>query len=339
MGGEDHETCNRTILIVFLVILGLAWPVCAQTAQKPPREEMVAPGEDSLLGRHEQSDKVFKKLRSDEVKIISYFHQRKIGEAIVEKDFIRYRFHMDTGELIDEKKRWREDLPDQLPPIIRKQEAELMVEGEVRFSTLNYISPESEVFPIKPTPTNPCWVVRSKVGGRPVVTIIDAVTGEKLGYGVPPPSDGLAIHGPDWGACPQDPIWYNHAENARSWFATMGYNATRIGNASDWDVQSRIQSDSLAMFYELDHGGSSGFHNQCDSDITATEIGTWIANFANMPFAFLGSCDGMCDQTANHFSFEFRKGFDHRYGDSWVLRHEQRCLRSRLLGRRHCMAD
>ena len=299
----------RTLLTIFMIasfaIMGLTSPVLGQKAEKV---DMVKPFEDHMLGQYEKSDREFLRLQNEELKIISFFHQRKIGEAIVEKDFIRYKFASDTGELIEEKRQWREDLSEDLPPIIPKEQAESIVEGEVRFSTLNYISPKSEVFPIKPTPKNPCWVVRSKVDGRPVVTIIDAITGEKLGYGVPPPSDGLSIHGPDWGACPQDPIWFNHAENARSWFETIGYSTTRVGNASEATIQSHIQSDTTAMFYELDHGGSTSFHNRCDQDITAAEIDTWIASYANMPFTFLGSCDGMCDLTDSHFSFEFRKG-------------------------------
>ncbi|GAH13281.1 unnamed protein product, partial [marine sediment metagenome] len=49
------------------------------------------------------------------------------------------------------------------------------------------ISPESDVFPIKPTPQNPCWIVRSIDNNKITVTIIDAINGKVLGYGVPPP--------------------------------------------------------------------------------------------------------------------------------------------------------
>ena len=62
-----------------------------------------------------------------------------------------------------------------------------MAEGKVQFSKLYIISPESDVFPLEPTPQNPCWVVRSISDGTPIVTIIDAVTGNFLGHGVLPP--------------------------------------------------------------------------------------------------------------------------------------------------------
>ncbi|MCK5596976.1 MAG: VCBS repeat-containing protein, partial [Candidatus Eisenbacteria sp.] len=37
-------------------------------------------------------------------------------------------------------------------------------------------------------------------------------------------------------------------------------------------------------------------------------IESWIANYGKMPFAFVGSCGGMCDTGNNSLSFEFRKG-------------------------------
>jgi hypothetical protein len=299
---------SRTLWLFRIACFAIAAGVTSGYARSAEQVDTVSPGQDAFLAHVEQQDIEFTRLRNDELKIVSFFHQRMIGEAIVEKDFIRYRFNSETGELIDEERQWREDLPSRLPRIIAQDQAEAEAEGEVQFSQLYYISPQSEVFPLRPTPKHPCWVVSSKADDQILVTIVDAVTGQKLGYGIPPPATGLSIHGPDWGACPQDPIWYAWAENARGWYATMGYSTTRIGNASEADVRSRIQTDDLSVFYELDHGGSWSFHNRCDTDIDAAEIHAWIADYANMPFTFLGSCDGMCEQTANRFSFEFRKG-------------------------------
>jgi hypothetical protein len=74
--------------------------------------------------------------------------------------------------------------------VITKEEAESMVRGEVPFTKLYIISPYSVVFPIKPTPENPCWIVRSVDNGNTIVTIIDAMNGKILGYGVSPPVPG-----------------------------------------------------------------------------------------------------------------------------------------------------
>jgi len=300
---------KKKVLITAFISAGVFVSSCARPVQ-PKTTQMVVARKDPLLRRYDKTKKMYKRIEIKEMKMVSYFHRRKIGEAIVEKDFIRYQFNTENGELIEHKKQWRKDLPEKVTPSISRRKAEAKVEGKVLFSKLYIISPDSEVFTVKPVPQNPCWIVRSVDGERMIVTIIDAITGAKLGQGVPPPYEGLSIHGPNWGPCPQNPIWYNHAENARAWFATMGYNTERVGNASDAKVQSHIQSDDTAMFYELDHGGSASFHNQCNSNITAGEMETWIDAYASMAFTFLGSCEGMCNQSDNHFSHEFRKGSD-----------------------------
>lgn len=301
---------KKKTLITAFVAAGVLLSGC----HRPVRQvtaiptKMVTANREKLLRGYDTTKRMYKKTEDKEMKMVSYFHRRKIDEAIVEKDFIRYQFNTGTGELVEQKRQWRSDLPEKVTPSISRKKAEAMVEGKVLFTKLYILSPDSDVFTVKPTPRNPCWVVRSVDGERMIVTIIDAITGEKLGYGVPPPYEGLSIHGPDWGPCPQGPIWYSHAENARTWFAAMGYNTERVGNASDAKIQDHIQSDDTAMFYELDHGGSTSFHNQCASSITAGEVETWIGAYASMAFTFLGSCEGMCDQSDNHFSHEFRKG-------------------------------
>lgn len=268
-------------------------------------QQVIAKNEP-LLNSYDNSAREYTKLQIDSV--VSFFYQRKIGDITVEKDFIRYQFNLNSKRLIEDSVHWRTDLPDSVNLYLLKEEAEALVRGEVQFSKLYYISEYSDVFPISPVPDNPCWVINSIDSNLYLVTILDAVTGEELGLGVPPPYEGFSMHGPDWGACPQAAIWYDWANNAKNWFNTMGYNTERVGNASDAKVQSHIQSDETAMFYELDHGISTEYHNQCDSDITAGEIETWIGNYSSMVFAFIGSCGGMCSVGDNNFSYEFRKG-------------------------------
>jgi hypothetical protein len=189
-----------------------------------------------------------------------------------------------------------------------------MVGGGVTSSQLLIISPESEIFPIEPTPENPCWIVSSGDGEGEIVTVIDAMTGEKLGYGIPPPYEGLSIHGPDHdpplgGGCDNsNPLWLTHATNAESWFETMGYDTQRIGSATAAQISGHIQSDTTVMFYELDHGGSTSFKNRCEDNTTASEVESWISNYSSMGFAFIGSCEGLCNTADNTFSYEFRKG-------------------------------
>ena len=147
---------------------------------------LVTPSGDELLGKYEKSDRLFK--RAETGNMIVYGHQRKIDNATVEGDRIVYQFDKDTKELKKKIIHWRDDLPEHLPPVIHKEEAEFMVKGKVLFTKLYFISQNSFVHPIKPTPKNPCWVVRSvDWKGNTIVTVIDAVEGKILGYGIPPP--------------------------------------------------------------------------------------------------------------------------------------------------------
>jgi hypothetical protein len=148
-------------------------------------ETAMAANSDDLLWKYETGDKEFKRFEIGDR--IVYFHQRMIDGAIVEKDFINYQFDENTGGLLDKKVHWRTDLPEHINIKITKQQAESMAEGEVKFSKLYIISPESDVFFIRPAPENPCWVVRSIKDGNPIISVIDAVTGKFLGYGISPP--------------------------------------------------------------------------------------------------------------------------------------------------------
>ena len=127
-----------------------------------------------------------------------YWHQRMIGDAVVEGDYITYQFRRGTSDLIAKKVSWRDGLPAQLPQTISRESAEAMVDREILHSILYIISRDSFVHPIEPTQQNPCWVVTSVDGLDIYVDIIDAVTGELLGCGVPPPYDGFALSGPSY---------------------------------------------------------------------------------------------------------------------------------------------
>jgi len=238
---------------------------------------------------------------------IIYYYQRKIGEAIVEGDQIIYHFDRFSQELTDVKIQWREDLPENLPEIIPRELAESLLEGKILFSRLYYISPTSVVFPLPKAPNNPCWVIRHQKEGCIKVTIIDAVEARILGPGVPPPYTAFSLTGPtDVSGCSGQ--WQSWYIGARNWFNTMGYDTEAIQWPTQEQVKSHVQSFTTAMFYELAHGGSTGFSNACNDSTTAGEIETWITDYPKMPFAFIGSCGGLCSTGNNTFSYEFRKG-------------------------------
>lgn len=189
VAGSDEEgviACSETLMGDEQVAgLDNALMITEYTKGQQMNGGMDNPTVDSLLGEYEAGDKVFK--RYDIGGKIVYFHQRMIGDAIVEGDFIRYQFDRDTEELLDKGVHWRDDLPESLPDLIPKEEAEAKVDGIIQWSRLYFISPESAIYPIEPTPENPCWVIRVIADGNMTVKIVDAVTGELLGHGVPPP--------------------------------------------------------------------------------------------------------------------------------------------------------
>jgi len=172
--------------VVVALLVGVGVTIASCGSGSPEQWHITC--EDDLLRELETSDKEF--TRHEIGDVIVYGHQRMIDEAIVGGDYMRYVFDKNTKELIEKDVHWRDDLPEHLPPIISREEAESMVEGEIQSTSLDLIPPESPVFPIKPTPKNPCWVVWT-VDDRGYITdviVIDAVEGRIVGHGVPPPA-------------------------------------------------------------------------------------------------------------------------------------------------------
>jgi hypothetical protein len=191
------------------------------------------------LSRYESGDRVFREYEVGN--LIVYWHQRMIDEAFVEKDYIVYQFDKATEELVAVRSHWREDLPEHLPAnLVSRSDAEALVDGKVLRSSLYIISPESDVYPLEPTPENPCWIVWHQSGGL-VITIIDAVTGAVLGNGIPPPYEGFSLSGP-WDFNPCSGTWTSWRQNAASWFATMGYSTESAAWPTESQVRGHVQS-------------------------------------------------------------------------------------------------
>lgn len=274
---------------------------------------MVA-SQDPILGKYEHSNKSFSKLTFGNY--TSYQHQRKIDEAVVGFDGITYIFDGE-GELIDNVTRWRNDLPDKLPQIISKEDAESIGGGEA--VELLYIDPVlDDIFAsIQPTPTNPCWIVYvyNSIDNFTYVSdivVVDAVTGERLGHGIPPPS-GYALTGSYWLEKCTDP-WLTRVENAQYWFNTMGYSTPNIAvYPDDNSVKGALQDTGVVVFYEVAHGNSWQFWSGCGNSTTSYEIRDWLEGYPKMPFAFLMSCDSQCDSgmitsATPSLSYALRKG-------------------------------
>lgn len=265
---------------------------------------------DELLKTYETGNREFERIEIGD--LIVFWHQRTIDGAIVEKDRIVYQFDADSEQLLNKKVSWREDLPQNITIEINAVEAEVKVAGKPISTTLYIISPESDVYKTYPVSDNPCWIVRVMRDDYMRIVVIDAVTGDSLGYGVPPPYGSFSLTGP-WYENPCDGAWHGWYESAEYWFNLMGYSCEGIVWPTKGHIQSHIQNTSTGMFYELAHGGSSYFAGGCIGEsnfeyTNASDIESWIAAYPKMPFAFIGSCGGMCHTGDGSFSHEFRKG-------------------------------
>jgi hypothetical protein len=266
------------------------------------------PSSQGPLGGLEPAERHFD--RFDVADKTVYFHQRTLDGAIVERDYINYQFDAASGALLSRRAHWRDDLPEHLPQaVVSQAEAEALAGGEVQWARLYVISPESAVLPIRPVPQDPCWVVRSAEGEAIKITVIDAVTGDLLGYGVPPPYTAFSFTGP-W-ECPGSGSWYSWSQNAQSWFNTMGYSTEGFVGPTLEQIKGHVKSDETAMFFEIAHGGYSSFNYACEDgswmSLPSFKVGVWIGSFAKMPFAFIASCEGLCQTGSGTFSGSFRK--------------------------------
>jgi len=135
--------------------------------------------EDALVSQY--SDKEFDRYQHGNTTI--FFHQRMVGEAVVEGDFLNYRFDAESGELVGNSSNWRENMPSSLPTVISESEA-LKKAGGGEDAQLYYLGPNSTIY--RPAPETPVWVVwHSHEPDRwGNVTVIDAIAGEIIGIEV-----------------------------------------------------------------------------------------------------------------------------------------------------------
>jgi hypothetical protein len=269
-------------------------------------KNIVTPGSDPLLGRYEKGDKEF--IRCEIGNKIVYFHQRMLKGAIVENDFTVYQFDMQTEELLCLRVNRRENIPVFSVPVISKEEAEAMVAGDVLFSRLLLISPESDVYPLEPTPENPCWIVRHVKSNDIILAVIDSITGEFLGNGISPPQKGYAFTGPTDATPPCSGSWNAWTVNADTWFGKWGYPSTSAIWPNNLAIKSKVRDTAIKLIYEFGHGDSYSFISACQQFTNAQNVEDWLAVTPKKTFVFLGHCEGMCQTGDNTLSYEYRKG-------------------------------
>ena len=149
-----------------------------------------------------------------------------------------------------------------------------------------------------------CWVVHTDEGRT---LLYDAVTGKKVGEGIPMPTDkAISLSGFNTDEWP-DP-WDGFRENAASWCNSWGFSTWNVFAPPYTQHSNYIKDTSCTFRFAVAHGGSTGFTSCKGQTITDDDIASWLANRDKMTFAFLGHCGGMCSTGPGTLSNAFRKG-------------------------------
>ena len=90
---------RRVIWVLLLPPLAAAGRSQAQWGYFASRDEAGRPFEEVAIGDT----------------MVVYFHQRTVGDAIVEKDYIVHQYGMRSGRFLETKSHWREGVPERLP--------------------------------------------------------------------------------------------------------------------------------------------------------------------------------------------------------------------------------
>jgi hypothetical protein len=301
---------NKRLVVLFLSIFFLGIFLAYGSGQRE-----VTIDTEPLLAKVEKSKLKFMKIRIG--KYLVYYRQDMVGKAVVEKSFKVYHFDSNTNMLIKKIDNIRQDISRKIKRLIPQKKAATLVKDEIIFMRLVLISRVSDVYRFRPIPENVCYVFMCKSDERfPYLVVIDAVTGEFVGYGTAPPytppKKGFALSGPE----KKDPCggsWAAWVDNAEEWFEKFGYSTTKETRPAKSVIETHVKDSNTKLIYQFGHGGSEYFANGCDGTnkyefVYASDIKTWMAAANKKNFVFLGHCEGMCNTGNDTFSYEYRKG-------------------------------
>ena len=171
------------------------------------------------------------------------------------------------------------------------------------------------------------WLVPEEDGKTKVV---DAVTGETVGHGTPPPvNNATAISG--YCAGYNDP-WKAYRANAASYFNRWGYAAWNVYAPSKSSVGAAVRNKDYKMWYCLAHGDSNRFQLSSRTYVYASDIRSYMAGgqgssggsgeplirpTPDVPapggrppfqFSFLGQCGAFTSMNSRTIHSAFRRG-------------------------------
>jgi len=89
---------KKGFLFLFIFAIPLLFSSIEVLFGVSAKVDLVNASEDILLGKYEKSNRSFEKYEIGN--LLVYFHQRRIENAIVEGDYIRYKFNKTTGKLL-----------------------------------------------------------------------------------------------------------------------------------------------------------------------------------------------------------------------------------------------
>ena len=224
-------------------------------------------------------------------------------DVLIKNDSILLHLDVETGDIIKYRKSWTDDLTFDFNNIkyetenhIKKQKIVFPDEMDCNFFYTFY---EEQIYPVF------CWEVWYKNGE----TILYDQVGQKIGYGIPTPSDGFSLSGYDYNPQYPDDPWIGYRKNADQYFEKWCISTESISLPSKDTVSSYVQDSSVQLFYEIAHGDYISFlvNKQWERYYFSTARKD-MENRQPMKFAFMGSCKAMNHVGPDSFSYEFRKG-------------------------------
>jgi PKD repeat protein len=295
MKKKSKTTKIKAFLIISLLVIILLYPIgyanqqinhdIIQQIKQTPNKTLFA---DKIIG---------------DVHVNFWIH--KINNIEIKNDYILYQINKNNNEIIKYEKHWRD-----IEPIQNDISA-------LEFNNLDIAWKKLVIFPEEHDLNNfysiynkqnfplLCWEVRYNNG----ITSLININGEKIGEGVPAPSEykGFSLSGfcevnsPD--------CWISWRHNANLWFKKWCISTTSISLPSPDTISSYVSNPEYSLFYELAHGASTYFQaNSPGVYYYSSDVEEDMLEREKNVFSFIGSCEGMTDTGEGTFSYEFRKG-------------------------------
>jgi hypothetical protein len=266
----------------------------------------------------EAKDEIFKEIEETEDKVLIVdgiigirhvkYWEHAIDDIFVKNDYILLHLDIENGDVLKYEKSWTDKdivFPDSVDLVFEPDN--FLWKKKVFFAdeedcTYFYTFYDSQKYP------KACWEVRFTDGQ----TILYSFNGDRIGHGIPAPSNGFSLSGYECGEWP-DP-WKDYRKNAEYWFSRWCNSTVSLSLPTPETISEYVRDSKVSFFYEIAHGGP--FHFQADTNESYYYASNPFGNNARsdtmyrfpLRFAFIGSCEGMTITSFGTFSYAFRRG-------------------------------